>query len=66
MAEGTVKWFSDKKGYGFIEQEDGKDLFVHFSAISMDGFKTLTGGDRVSFDINESERGPEARNVQKV
>ena len=66
MAEGTVKWFSDKKGYGFIEQEDGKDLFVHFSAIEMEGFKTLTGGDRVSFDINESERGPEARNVKKV
>ena len=66
MAEGTVKWFSDKKGYGFIEQEDGKDLFVHFSAIDMDGFKTLTGGDRVSFEINESERGPEARNVKKV
>ena len=66
MAEGTVKWFSDKKGYGFIEQEDGKDLFVHFSAIDMDGFKTLTGGDRVSFEINESDRGPEARNVKKV
>lgn len=66
MAEGTVKWFSDKKGYGFIEQEDGKDLFVHFSAIDMEGFKTLNGGDRVSFDVNESERGPEARNVKKV
>jgi len=66
LAEGTVKWFSDKKGYGFIEQEDGKDLFVHFSAIDMDGFKTLTGGDRVSFEINESDRGPEARSVKKV
>ena len=66
MAEGTVKWFSDKKGYGFIEQEDGKDLFVHFSAIDMSGFKTLSGGDRVSFEVNESDRGPEARNVKKI
>ena len=66
MAEGTVKWFSDKKGYGFIEQGDGKDLFVHFSAIDMSGFKTLAGGDRVSFEINDSDRGPEARNVRKI
>jgi len=66
LAEGTVKWFSDKKGYGFIEQEDGKDLFVHFSAIDMTGFKTLDGGDRVYFEINESDRGPEAKNVRKV
>ena len=66
MAEGTVKWFSSKKGYGFIEQQDGKDLFVHFTAISMDGFKTLSDGDRVSFDVNDSERGPEAKNVKKI
>ena len=66
MAEGTVKWFSSKKGYGFIEQEDGKDLFVHYSAITMDGFKTLSDGDRVSFDVNDSDRGPEAKNVKKI
>ena len=66
MAEGTVKWFSSKKGYGFIEQEDGKDLFVHYTAIDMSGFKTLSDGDRVSFDVNESERGPEAKNVKKI
>ena len=66
MAEGTVKWFSSKKGYGFIEQQDGKDLFVHYTAINMDGFKTLSDGDRVSFDINDSDRGPEAKNVKKI
>jgi CspA family cold shock protein len=63
LAEGIVKWFSDKKGYGFIEWEGGKDLFVHYSAISMEGFKTLAQGDRVMFEIEESERGPEAKNV---
>ena len=66
MSEGTVKWFSDKKGYGFIEQEDGNDLFVHYSAIEMEGFKTLAGGDRVSFEVNDSDRGPEARSVRRV
>ena len=66
MAEGTVKWFSNKKGYGFIEQKDGKDLFVHFSAINMEGFKTLSSGDRVSFEVNDSDRGPEARDVKKI
>lgn len=66
MAEGIVKWFSDKKGYGFIERESGKDLFVHYTAITMQGFKTLAQGDRVSFDIEESERGPEAKNVVKI
>ena len=66
MAEGIVKWFSDKRGYGFIEQESGKDLFVHYSAINTSGFKTLSEGDRVSFEIEESERGPEAKNVTKL
>ena len=66
MSEGIVKWFSDKKGYGFIERENGKDLFVHYTAITMQGFKTLAQGDRVSFDIEESDRGPEAKNVVKL
>ena len=66
LAEGTVKWFSDKKGYGFIEQEDGKDVFVHYSSINSPGFKTLNQGDRVSFDAEDSERGPVAKNVNKA
>jgi CspA family cold shock protein len=66
LAEGIVKWFSDKKGYGFIERDGEKDLFVHYTAISMDGFKTLAQGDRVNFDVEESDRGPEAKNVVKV
>ena len=65
MAKGTVKWFSDEKGYGFIEQEDGKDIFVHFSSITMAGFKTLAEGDVVNFDIEESDRGLVAKNVTK-
>lgn len=66
MAEGKVKWFSDRRGFGFIEQEDGKDIFVHFSSIDMEGFKTLAEGERVSFEIEESERGPVAKNVKKI
>lgn len=66
MAEGTVKWFSEKKGFGFIEQEDGNDLFVHHTDIEMEGFRTLSEGDRVSFNIEESDRGPKAKNVIRL
>jgi CspA family cold shock protein len=66
MANGVVKWFSNKKGFGFIEQEDGTDIFVHYTAISMDGFKTLAEGDRVSYEVEESDRGPAAKNVMKL
>jgi CspA family cold shock protein len=66
MANGTVKWFSESKGYGFIEQEDGPDVFVHHSAISAAGFKTLKEGERVSFDIEQGEKGPAAANVTVV
>ena len=66
MAEGNVKWFSEKKGYGFIEQDQGGDVFVHFSSIEMSGFKTLADGERVSFDVEESDRGPVAKNVRKI
>jgi CspA family cold shock protein len=66
LAEGTVKWFSEKKGFGFIEQEDGNDLFVHHSDIEMEGFRTLSEGDRVSFNIEESDRGPKAKNVVRI
>ncbi|MEW6672395.1 MAG: cold shock domain-containing protein [Thermodesulfobacteriota bacterium] len=66
MAEGIVKWFNDRKGYGFIERGDGKDLFVHHTSIDMPGFRTLAEGDKVSFEINESDRGPEAKNVKKI
>ncbi len=60
---GTVKWFNAGKGYGFIEREDGDDVFVHFSALQMDGFKTLEEGQKVEFDIVESDRGLQAANV---
>ena len=66
MPNGVVKWFSNKKGYGFIEQEDGDDIFVHHSAINMQGFRTLAEGDRVSFEIEVGERGPAAKNVEKL
>ena len=65
LAKGKVKWFSEKKGYGFIEQEDGQDLFVHFSSITMPGFKTLTEGEEVDFEIEDSDRGPVAKNVTR-
>ncbi|MDQ1336160.1 MAG: cold shock protein [Thermodesulfobacteriota bacterium] len=66
MATGTVKWFNNKKGFGFIEQEDGPDVFVHFSGIKSSGFKSLEEGDRVTFDIEQGQKGPAAVNVTIV
>ena len=66
MAEGQVKWFNAEKGYGFISQSEGKDVFVHFSAIQGDGFKSLDEGDRVAFDLAEGPKGPQAVNVVKI
>ncbi len=63
--KGTVKWFNATKGYGFITSEEGNDVFVHFSAIQMDGFKTLEENDTVSFEVTEGEKGPQAANVVK-
>ena len=65
MAEGTVKWSNDSKGFGFIEQEGGKDVFVHHSAIQADGFKSLQEGDRVKFNVEDGAKGPSATNVVK-
>ena len=66
MANGVVKWFNEKKGYGFIEQEDGPDVFVHHSGISAEGFRSLTEGDQVSFEIEQGQKGPSAVNVTVV
>lgn len=66
MSNGTVKWFNAEKGYGFISQESGDDVFVHFSAIAGEGFKTLEEGQKVSFDIEEGPRGAQASNVVKL
>lgn len=66
MANGRVKWFNDQKGYGFIEQDDGPDVFVHFSGISGDGFKSLNEGDQVTFDIEKGDKGPAAVNVTRA
>jgi len=65
MADGKVKWFNESKGYGFIEQDNGKDIFVHYSAIQGKGFKTLQEGDRVSFNVVDGAKGPAADNVVK-
>nr|WP_320011563.1 cold-shock protein [uncultured Desulfobulbus sp.] len=66
MAEGTVKWFNDSKGFGFIEQDGGKDVFVHHTAIQGSGFKSLEEGARVSFDVTDGPKGPSAQNVVKL
>ncbi len=64
--KGTVKWFDPKKGYGFITKEDGEDIFVHWTAIQMEGFKTLEQGQNVEFDVVEGRKGPQAANVKVV
>ena len=66
MAQGTVKWFNESKGYGFITADEGKDVFVHYSAIVGDGFKTLNEGQKVSFEIVNGEKGPQAAGVSRV
>ncbi|WP_029165684.1 MULTISPECIES: cold-shock protein [Aminiphilus] len=66
MAQGTVKWFNETKGYGFITTDEGKDVFVHYSAILGDGFKTLAEGQKVSFEVTQGQKGPQAVNVTKI
>ncbi len=66
MPQGTVKWFNDKKGFGFLEQENGEDVFVHHTAINMPGFRTLAEGEKVTFEIEQGQRGPAAKNVQRA
>lgn len=66
MAQGTVKWFNERKGYGFIARDDGDDVFVHFSAIQGTGFKTLTEGEVVEFEITQGQKGPQAANVVRL
>jgi CspA family cold shock protein len=66
MANGTVKWFNEKKGYGFIEQEDGPDVFVHHTGIDAQGFRTLSEGDQVTFDVEDGQKGPSAINVKVI
>jgi len=66
LAQGIVKWFSDQKGYGFIEQDNGEDLFVHHTEISGSGFKTLSEGDQVTFEVGSGKKGPAAQNVRKM
>ena len=66
MKTGTVEWFNAKKGYGFISDENGDDIFVHFSALNMSGFKVLEEGDKVEFEVIEGEKGPQAANVTKL
>jgi CspA family cold shock protein len=66
VTQGTVKWFNEAKGFGFIQQESGADVFVHFSAIQGDGFKSLADGDRVEFDVTQGPKGPAAANVRKI
>ena len=66
MARGKIKWFSNSKGYGFIAQDDGQDVFVHFSAIQGEGYKSLQEGDTVEYELAQGEKGPQAKNVKKV